>query len=183
MKIKVLILIFLLPMTCVALLPVKNYAQYKSYNAPPPEVFEPAQSQQPTKEDKITDTKNFYVIERSQWPRIEVFGVYSALLVWISFIMGFTIFFIARYAGARVNKLKIWISIFSAVMIGILSRGILIHAQKILYSLLVHLTGKTIAASVSDLIISFFWLIFTAGVAVHLYEIFTVTAKEVFQGK
>ncbi|OQX87514.1 hypothetical protein B6D60_03745 [candidate division KSB1 bacterium 4484_87] len=129
---------------------------------------------------KEKDVKGFYLIGPSYWPKIEFFGVYSSMIVWISFILGIAIFLMARYAGARVNKVKIWLSIFSAVFIGMFSRSLNIFLRNFLYKIIILVASPVLASSIADFISYFLWLLFTAGVAVHLYEIFTVTAKEVF---
>ncbi|NOZ61567.1 MAG: hypothetical protein GXO74_07775 [Calditrichaeota bacterium] len=182
MKIKKTTILLLIVMLLLAINTNAVLAQYKTYSGDDEDV---TTVQNKSKEGKITKKSigRFYVIEASRWPKIQFFGVYSAMIVWISFILGLTIFLMARYAGARESKFKIWLSVFTAVFIGTFSRSLNILIRDGLFWLFNLIFSQVTASSIADFLSYVLWLLFTAGVAVHLYEIFTVTAKEVFQNR
>jgi len=126
------------------------------------------------------DDQSFYRITETKWPKIQFWGVYSAMVVWVAFIFGLLSFLIGHYAGARLAKAKIWAAIIIATVVAVLSRAISVQLRTFLQTLLVHLVGDETAASIADLIVYVFWTLYIAGVAVYLYETFTVTAKEAY---
>lgn len=161
--------------------PLTSQAQFRRGNVTSDEKNSVQKIDDTVSGSDIKESKQFYVVPRGYWPKIQILNVYSALIVWISFIMGLAIFFIARYAGARVNKIRIWTAIFSAVLIGMLGRGVLIMGGNHLFRLLRPLLGEIVAATAVDVLTYFITLLYVAGVAVHLYEIFTVTSEEMFK--
>ena len=129
-----------------------------------------------------SDVKDSFLIRRSEWVAIQRYGVYSSLIIWLAFIFGLLTFFIGHFAGGRLNKLKIWISIVMASIISILSRSINIWTKNWLAHVFEEFMGfePLTSATMADVIIYILWTLYITGVAVYLYETFTVTAKEAY---
>lgn len=128
---------------------------------------------------------NFYRVPGYQWPKITVVKTFSAVLFYVALIVGFISYFIGHNAGGKENKGQIFFAIGTATTVGILGRAVLILLKVKIFQLISG-TGSFIdsmaIASTIETIFYILWTVFLTGISVYLYETFTVTAKEIYQG-
>jgi hypothetical protein len=100
------------------------------------------------------------------WPEI------SPTVVWVAFFIGLLLYIIGYFAGGKLSIGKIFLCIILASVIGFLARGVLNY----LLAFLIYSMGMV--PHTAYILSSTLWMIFVAGVAVMIYETFTVTAEE-----
>lgn len=179
-----LILISILIFLIFVNLALSQYDTKKDKNKTNNSIFLSEKQNDSTISDVETD--GFYKVPESSWPKITYFKSISAVVCYIALFFGFAIFVIGTFSGARLNKSKVRAAIIIGVVIGIFSRSIFIRLQTYLYLLLIRkpLTmNAMLASSLVDLVFFIGGLFYVAGIAVYMYETFTVTAKEVFTPK
>lgn len=89
---------------------------------------------------------------------------------WVALIIGFLIYFIAYFAGGRLNKGKMIFAITFSVVIGALSFPLF---EK-LYILIAGQLGERFSWILTMLL----FMAFVIAIGVNMYEIITVTARE-----
>ncbi len=146
------------------------------------DVLEDESSQEGTVVDATRNNKKdkCYTISPFYWPKIMVFGTASAVAVYVAIVYGLISIVTGWNAGGKLNKTKIYITIFLTTVVGILGRSLIIYIQQFLNNYIVKLVFKdeTIAGTISETIIYILWTAFLSAVAIFLYETFIVTAKE-----
>ncbi|MBN2011448.1 hypothetical protein JW960_19100 [candidate division KSB1 bacterium] len=123
--------------------------------------------------------KYCYTIPEAYWPKISVLGSFSSIIIFVALTFGVVIYVIGYYAGARLNKPKILGAITMATLVGLLGRSVEAYARYWLYYWLEQAIHKPVlSAIVVDVFVYTIWITFIAGISVHVYETFVVTAKE-----
>jgi len=133
-------------------------------------------------ENKKESSDHWYELKGTLWPKVQILGVYSSLVAWVAIIFGIASFLIGYHSGGRINKAKIWAAITIATIVGILGRSVNIMIRlKIewLFSLVIK-NNPTLVATIAESIVYVIWLVYISGIAVYMYETFTVTAKEAY---
>lgn len=132
----------------------------------------------------ITENDNFYIVPAFYWPKITIGGTVTAVLFFVALIIGILSYPIGLNAGGKENKGQIFFAITTATLVGMLGRAVTIWVKIQFFRMLLALTGENemLAGTIAELVIYFFWIIFISGISVYLYETFTVTAKEIYQG-
>ncbi len=97
---------------------------------------------------------------------------FSATVTWVAFITGMILYVIGYFGGIRQNLAKMIVSGLIAALIYILARPI-VNAFHIYLLNNLNLPEKLVGT-----VIPIIWIIFVLGIALSLYETFTVTAKE-----
>ncbi len=128
------------------------------------------------------DSSRYYRVPGYQWPKITAIKTFSAVLFFVALTIGIVSYFIGHNAGGKVNKGQIFFAIGIATAVGILGRSITIFIKITIYKYLSQFFDAIIVASVVEFISYTLWTIFLTGISVYLYETFTVTAKEIYQG-
>lgn len=89
---------------------------------------------------------------------------------WVAFILGVLIYVIGFFGGMRLNFSRMLMAIILATAINVVARPLV----NSVHSFVATIIGAEIAGFAVPLV----WTIFVLGVALSLYESFTVTAKE-----
>lgn len=132
-----------------------------------------------TKAMPVEQGKYFQQIPISFWPKIQIFGTISVVIVTLALLVGIIMYIVGYYGGGRLNKAKINTAVIIASLIGIIGRTLIISIQVYLTTHLNKLLhNEMIAATIVDFILYAGWITFIAGISVNLYEAFIVTAKE-----
>lgn len=134
---------------------------------------------------KFNSTENFkieehvYTIPQSYWPKITVFGMVSAIIVYLALLSGLIMYIVGHVGGGNLNKGKIFGAIGMAFFVGLLGRSFKIYLQVLFTGLLDKLINNPIlSGTIIDILLYIFWIAFIAGISVYVYEAFVVTAKE-----
>ena len=142
------------------------------------EDYQEPEAQEPAKAEK--GYKHFYSNPAFLWPKITIGGTFTAVITFVAVIMGIASYFIGYNAGGKLSKRTIFASIGTAIVIGILGRSLIILIKVKIFELLCFIFSgdKLILGTIAEVIIYILWITFIAGIAVYLYETFTVTAEE-----
>ena len=114
------------------------------------------------------------------WIKINVFGIYSMIVVIIAFILGFVNMFIGMNAGGRQNKAKIRKCAIYTVAIGFFSKPIcdFVHYWLTKGVGQIRFIPYEIASSIVGTLVYVVWITYLVYSGILLYESFIVTAKE-----
>ena len=120
-----------------------------------------------------------YKFPSAYWPKVKVLGSFSAIIIFVALTFGVVIYIIGYYAGARLNKPKILGAIIMATVVGVLGRSVEALARyKLTLWLNDAIKNEIVSTIVVDIFVYVVWIAFIAGISVHVYETFVVTAKE-----
>ena len=160
-------------------------SQFEPNTPPDKPTYSEQVEQTDNNHDAVEKTKlgGFYTMPGSWWPSITFLGNVSAVIIYLALFFGFASFFIGHNAGGKLNKKKIFSSIMAATIIGVISRGIVVKLELILFDLLVGKPLKLselLAGTIVETFTFVITLLFVSGISVYFYETFTVTAKEAF---
>ncbi|MBD3287672.1 hypothetical protein GF337_02610 [candidate division KSB1 bacterium] len=127
-----------------------------------------------------------YLVHGFYWPKITALDTVSAVIFFVALTIGIVSYFIGHNAGGRENKGQIFFAVGIATAVGILGRSIILFLQILIFRFLMEINfldfNPLTIASIVEFIFYTFWTLFIAGISVYLYETFTVTAKEIYQG-
>jgi len=142
------------------------------------EDYQEPEVQEAAKAEK--EYKHFYSNPAFLWPKITIGGTITAVITFVSIIMGIASYFIGYNAGGKLSKRTIFASIGTALAVGILGRSLTILIKVKIFELLCYIFpgDKLILGTIAEVIIYVLWITFIAGIAVYIYETFTVTAEE-----
>ena len=88
----------------------------------------------------------------------------------VAIALGLFIYIGGYFAGGKINKAKINACIFFIVVLNIFAMPLALKAYKMMSNLLTPMLGFMVVTTL--------WVAFLTGMAIHMYEIFIVTAKE-----
>jgi len=137
-------------------------------------------------EEQMTEEpNNFYHAPAFLWPKITYGGTFTAVVFIVFFSVGILSYLFGHFAGAKQNKKQIRTAIGIAVLVGVLGRSVMIFIEENFFHLLLYIlpNNELLAGTIAELIIYILWTTYIAGISVYIYEIFTVTAKEMFQNR
>ncbi|MBN1153461.1 hypothetical protein JXB12_00925 [candidate division KSB1 bacterium] len=174
----VLVVLFIAILLTISNVLLFGRYQYDYFNDDP--ARPPADTQSTYDEESQSfESENFLQMPPYVWPRTTIFGVTSAVVVYVALVFGLAMFVIGYNAGAKVNKGPVTTAIILTTIVAVLARSFILwvqyHLFKILYGFF---NNAATAASVAEAVIYFIWILFITGISVNLYEAFTVTAKE-----
>lgn len=130
-------------------------------------------------EGPIADHKYVYEIPASYWPKINIGGTITSIIVFVTLTFGLVMYIIGHFAGGKLNKSKIFAAIGLSMIVAIFGRSFNIWLRVTLTNALISvIENRLVSATIVDVIVYFCWTAYISGIAVYVYETFVVTAKE-----